>query len=98
MQTPTLLRRLPAAAALACASSILSLVFGVLDARAEDPFTVQVIESLGRTVTAELADVDGGGRQDLVQAVTSGMPPDEKRVVRVYPQQAGGWIPSVFVL
>ena len=34
------------------------------------PVTVQVIESLGRTVTAELVDLDGDGRQDLMQAVT----------------------------
>ena len=61
---------------------------------AGDPFSVQRISSTGRTVTAALADLDGDGRQDLLQAVTFGMPPDERRVVRVYPQDAEGRIPD----
>ncbi len=59
---------------------------------AEDGFSVQVIESRGRTVTAELVDLDGDGRQDLLQAVTFGMPPDERRLVRVHIQSSEGEI------
>jgi hypothetical protein len=62
---------------------------------ADEPFAVQVIESLGRTVTAELADLDGDGRQDLLQAILFDMPPDERRVLRVHLQQADGAIPAV---
>jgi hypothetical protein len=61
---------------------------------AGDAFSVQRIPSTGRTVTAALADLDGDGRQDLLQAVTFDMPPDERRVVRVYPQDSEGRIPD----
>ena len=71
-----------------CASALLA---GPVRA-ADDPFEVTVIPSNGRTVTAELADVDGDGRTDLLQAVTFGMPPDESRVLRVYPQRPDGSI------
>ena len=60
---------------------------------ADDPFEVTVIPSRGRTVTAELADVDGDGRTDVLQAVTFGMPPDESRVLRIYPQRPDGSFP-----
>jgi hypothetical protein len=59
---------------------------------ADDPFDVQVIESRGRTVTAELVDLDGDGREDLLQAVTFGMPPEERRLFRVHVQGADGEI------
>ena len=66
--------------------ALVSWVLCAAVARAEDPFAVQVIESRGRTVTAELVDVDGDGRQDLLQVVTFGMPPDELRVIRIHLQ------------
>jgi hypothetical protein len=59
---------------------------------ADDPFAVQVIPSAGRTVTAELADLDGDGRVDVLQAVVFDMPPKERRVFRVYLQQSDGTI------
>jgi len=55
---------------------------------------VQVIESLGRTVTADLADLDGDGALDLLQVVTFGMPPRERRLIRIYLQDAEGRIPG----
>jgi len=64
-------------------------------AAAADPFSVQVIESLGRTVTADLADVDGDGVLDLMQVVTFGMPPSERRLIRIYLQDAEGTIPAL---
>jgi hypothetical protein len=57
-------------------------------------FSVQEIESRGRTVTAEIADLDGDGRQDLLQAVTFDMPPNERRILRVHLQAADGSIPA----
>lgn len=72
-----------------------ALVAAPLVTRADvDPFQVQVIQSDGRTVMAEVADLDGDGRHDLVQVVTFGMPPNERRLIRVYPQQADGSIPA----
>ena len=53
---------------------------------------MQVIESLGRTVTADLADIDGDGALDLLQVVTFGMPPRERRLIRIYLQDAEGRI------
>jgi hypothetical protein len=76
-------------------ATALSLVLSFAGpAFASDPFFVQVIESRGRTVTAEIGDLDGDGRQDLLQAVTSGMPPDEERTLRVHLQAPDGTIPS----
>ena len=57
---------------------------------AADPFDVQVFESSGRTVTAELADLDGDGGVDLLQVVVFGMPPDQRRLVRVHLQAPDG--------
>ena len=65
-----------------------------LESGADDPFRVQVIPSKGRTVACELVDLDGDGRVDLMHAVTFGMPPAERRVIRVYPQQVDGSIPE----
>ncbi|MEE2675221.1 MAG: VCBS repeat-containing protein [Myxococcota bacterium] len=70
------------------------LAAGIAGAAA-DPFSVQVIGSVGRTVTADLADLDGDGAVDLIQVVTFGMPPTEQRLVRVYLQDAEGAIPAV---
>lgn len=65
---------------------------------AEDPFTVQILASSGRTVTAELVDLDGDGRQDLLHAVIFGMPPTEQRVLRVHLQRGDGTIPDAYDL
>lgn len=47
------------------------------------PFALQTLTADGRTMAAELADVDGDGRADLVTLVTRGLPPDERRSVEV---------------
>lgn len=60
----------------------------------DDPFLVETLESVGRTVMAEFADIDGDGRTDVIQAVTFGMPPVERRFVRVHVQSADGAIPA----
>lgn len=76
----------------ALAGTWLAVALAPSAAADEDLFGVQVIESKGRTVMAELSDLDGDGRQDLLQAVTFGLPPEERRVLRVYLQSAAGEI------
>jgi hypothetical protein len=58
------------------------------------PFAVQTIPSEGRSVAAELADFDGDGRVDVLQGVVFGMPPAERRVLRVYLQRDDGQVPE----
>lgn len=67
----------------------------VRPAVAADPFFVQIIEVAERTVVAEIADLDGDGRSDLLQVVFAGIPPNEKRLIRVFYQRAQGTIPGV---
>ncbi len=83
----------PGSCGLARLGALLAFGLSALPAAAADPFFVQVVESRGRTVTAELVDVDGDGRQDLLQVVTFGIPPDERRFVRVHLQNESGTIP-----
>jgi hypothetical protein len=64
-------------------------------ARGEDPFAVREVPSPGRTVAAELADLDGDGRADLFAVVFSGVPPRDSREVRVYFQREDGALPDV---
>jgi hypothetical protein len=59
-------------------------------ARAEDYFDITAIPSKGRSVAAELADLNGDGRLDLFVVVLLGLPPEETRDVRVYLQQPDG--------
>ena len=56
----------------------------------EDPFTLVELKSAGRTVAAEIADFDGDGRTDLLQIVFVGIPPDDKRLVRLWHQSENG--------
>jgi len=63
-------------------------------ARGEDPFAVVEVPSPGRTVAAELADLDGDGRADLFSVAFSGVPPRDGREVRVYFQRADGTLPD----
>ena len=63
---------------------------GGAGAQAGDPFAVQTLASDGRIVTAEIADVDGDGRGDLVTIATRGVPPDERRRIEVRFGRAAG--------
>jgi len=63
-------------------------------AAAEPAFRVDPIGGDGRTVAAELADLNGDGRTDLLQVVFSGKPPREQRTIRVYLQGADGMLPA----
>jgi hypothetical protein len=87
----------PAAIALSLSLS-LSLALGA-DARAQDgaadaPFSFTSIASSGRTVAAELIDLDGDARTDLLQIAFVGFPPKEKRRIRIYLQGPDGELPA----
>ena len=58
---------------------------------ADDLFVVQEVQSGdGRTVAAEIADFDGDGRTDLLQILFEGVPPAEKRTIRLWTQTEDG--------
>lgn len=78
------------------------LLFGVLPslgltpaAHADDFFAISQFENRGRSVAAEIADLDGDGRMDLFVIVMEGIPPEEKRTIRVYLQRSDGTLPDV---
>lgn len=54
------------------------------------PFAVQSLAGSGRTVAAEIADLDGDGRGDLLTVAVLGMPPSERRELRVFFQDEAG--------
>lgn len=60
-------------------------VAGVEAARgdAASAFEIQTLASDGRSVGAELVDLDGDGRADLLALVIRGMPPNEQRELQV---------------
>jgi hypothetical protein len=60
----------------------------------EDPFELRVIPAPGRTAFAEIADLDGDGRGDLVSASFTKLPPAQARTLRVHFQRADGALPD----
>jgi len=62
-------------------------------ARAEELFDILRIENRGRSVAAELAELNGDGRTDLMVVTLIGIPPEERRTVRVYLQTPEGALP-----
>ncbi len=77
-------------------AGILSIGIGVpMAAQAkDDPFDLVEIPGTGRVVAAELVDLDGDGRTDVLELAFVGFPPDEKRWIRVYRQSAEGGLPQ----
>jgi hypothetical protein len=63
-------------------------------ATADKPFDVERFTDAGRTVMAEIIDLDGDGRMDLLQVVMRGIPPAQKRVIVVRLQGADGKLPA----
>jgi hypothetical protein len=59
-----------------------------------EPFEVVELADPGRTVLAEIADLDGDGRRDLLQVVIRGVPPDERRLLRMRLQAPDGSVPE----
>jgi hypothetical protein len=56
-------------------------------ASADDPFSIVTLALGGRVVAAELVDLDGDGRADLLCMRIEGMPPDERRTLHVFYQK-----------
>lgn len=61
---------------------------------AEQFFDVIALPNSGRSVAAQLADFDGDGRLDLFVGVLTGLPPDDRRIARVYLQAEDGTFPT----
>ncbi|MAE97354.1 MAG: hypothetical protein CL910_22115 [Deltaproteobacteria bacterium] len=53
-------------------------------------FDIRSLEAAGRSVSAEITELDGDGRADLFQVLFRGVPPDETKLIRVYFQEADG--------
>jgi hypothetical protein len=64
---------------------LLSLQLASADAAADGaPFQLQEISSPDRAIQADLADLDGDGRDDLLWISSRGLPPEEQRELRVH--------------
>ena len=86
-----MLARIPHA--LSCSLLLLRIAAAPGLARAdaiEDPFSLVELKTTGRTVAAEIGDFDGDGRTDLLQIVFIGIPPDDRRLVRLWHQTENG--------
>jgi hypothetical protein len=81
--------------ALALSMLLLVLGLGLAGAsRADDYFAITRVDNEGRSVAAELVDLNGDRRTDLFVAALSGIPPEEERVLRVYLQGEDGKLPA----
>lgn len=63
-------------------------------AAAEDPFQIQAIALGGRVVQADLVDLDGDARGDLLCMRIEGMPPGERRTIHVFYQRPDRTFPD----
>lgn len=61
----------------------------------DDAFAVQRLAMKGRVAQADLVDLDGDGRGDLLCIGLEGLPPHEKRQIRVFYQTPDGALPAV---
>jgi hypothetical protein len=57
-------------------------------------FEILEVQNEGRSVAAELAELNGDGRTDLFVVTLVGIPPDETRTILVYLQREDGSLPS----
>lgn len=87
----TRIRMMSGRAAATCARlcSGLALVLSA-DARADEHFELREIATRGRTVAAALADFDRDSRTDLLQVIFDGIPPRQRRLIRIHSGVAGG--------
>ncbi len=58
-------------------------------------FEITELQTSGRAVTAEFADFDGDGLDDLMIATLDGVPPDESRLIHVYFAEPDGSFPRL---
>jgi hypothetical protein len=70
------------------------LPFDAVWASDDQPFALLSVPSAGRTAAAELVDLDGDGRTDLVAAVFDGIPPKDSRELRAWFQRDDGSLPD----
>jgi hypothetical protein len=63
-------------------------------AAGEDPFAIQSLTLPGRVVAADLVDLDGDGRGDLLCMHIEGIPPEERRAVDVFYQRPDRTFPA----
>ena len=80
-----------AQSALTCAAIGLALA---VSAAAEDPFAIQSLALPGRVVSADLVDLDGDARGDLLCMHIEGIPPEERRAVDVFYQRPDRTFPA----
>jgi FG-GAP-like repeat len=66
-----------------------------LPAAAEDPFRIQSLAVEGRAVQADIVDLDGDARGDVLCTRVDGMPPNERRTLLVYYQRPDQTFPAV---
>lgn len=57
-------------------------------------FEIDEVSRDGRVVSAQFADFDGDGREDLMVATLTGIPPEEQRNIRVHLQDSDGSYPT----
>ena len=81
------MRRLPRRFGSLSGCMIVASVLAQNAAAAEEFFAVTALPTPGRSVTARIADFDGDQRADLMVVTIEGMPPHERRTVRVFLQQ-----------
>lgn len=75
-----------------CYAALAILLAAAREAEADQLFDVTVLSTRGRTVAAELVELNGDGRTDLLQIVVAGLPPKEERSIRVFYQGESGGI------
>ncbi|TMA33127.1 MAG: VCBS repeat-containing protein [Deltaproteobacteria bacterium] len=63
-------------------------------AAAVEPFEIRTFALPGRVVQADLVDLDGDGRSDLLCMNADGMPPAERRTIYVFYQRPGRKFPD----
>ena len=73
---------------------VFSLLVGAPAPGAEEIFEITTIQNEGRSVAAELAELNGDGRTDLFVVTLVGIPPEEKRTILVYLQREDGSLPA----
>ena len=67
------------------AGGSLALCLAAAHAAADDaPFQIREIASPDRAIQADLTDLDGDGRADLLWMSSRGLPPEEQRELRVH--------------
>jgi hypothetical protein len=79
------------------AAGLLVIALGVArgsPVHAEEFFEIDHVENRGRAVAVEFAELNGDALTDLLVVALLGIPPDERRIARVYLQKPDGSLPG----